>query len=732
MKATGVQKKQANDLAALLYGQDDPCLSDQVKSLAAALGIGQLPGIENGETASYLTSDDRAPGDNGTLPGRIGIWNLATENGEEIYIRDQGARMDWWLWAKVHQFPARPAPGRKRVVLLGESVARGYLYDPFYTVAQELEAQLNRVAPGGLEAEVLDLARTDLSLPMLKNILAECVSLRPDAIVIFAGNNWLHTMKETFGPADYQQLCHLLDRGSLQEVGALLEGRFRELVTSFLEFAGGISLQSGVPVVFMIPEFNLDDWTSNPLEKNVTRLNNNGAAKWVSLVESGEEALLRKDFTALEDIAARMITLDITHPLGYEWKAACRKAAGDWPAARTMMEKARDTAIYGRAETKPRCLAVVRNTILEQAPANGITVVDLPAVFKDSCPDSLPGRHFFLDYCHLTVQGIKVAVRQTAATVAGVLLGREVAVVLDDSGLYPGDEAIAVAHVAAAVHNAHYGQPAPVLHYHCSRAAEVADLTRDFMRNFVDFSTRRLQTSLCKTHEEVVSSGVFTQYEGGLGFIHDRKKKLLDVALVDAMVAVASSPAEKLAEKMLLLRVAEHMPAADYDVNLLEACYATTSYDEFNLEIQERNYYQARSHRSDFTFVADGRSVFSATITGRIPGCTRGVQEVRILVNGRLLETVALQNQWRTISIQLPAGPLTREGVNTISLHWPAPEEHRPAAPASIQTPMEFLDFMYPVWGEIYAFDLRKAADDNGLFANNNAPGYTEALQASL
>ncbi|ACU60894.1 hypothetical protein [Chitinophaga pinensis] len=720
------QQEQANQLASLLYKNAGPAFSGEINSLATSLGIEQLPGTEDLTALPTVAAqtDDLI---SNTLPERVGIWTLGKEDGVELYTRDVNARMDWWLWAKNHQFSPQPSAGKKRVILLGESVARGYLYDPFYTVAHELEALLNLAAPGTLDTEVLDLARTDLSLPILRGLLPEALALKPAAVVIFAGNNWLHTMKDTVSPADYQELCRLQDKGLLSDVRALLETRFRDMVKGFLTYAHTLSAQTGIPITFVIPEFNLGDWNSNPQEKNATRLTGSGAAKWAALVENGEEALLANNYELLENVSSRMTALDMTHPLGYEWKAICRKAAGDWQAARSLMESARDTAIYGRAESKPRCFRIIRDTILKEAPALGITVVDLPAVFTKLIPDALPGLEVFLDYCHLTVEGIKLSMKPTAETVAGILLGTPVKV-NNDSGLYPDDEVRAVAHIAAAVHNAHYGQAAPVLQYHCQEAAAATDQAKDVMRNFIDFSSRRLQNALCKTHEELVESGIFTQYEGGLGFIHERRRKLLDIALVDAMTPLASTAGESLADDILALRIAQHTPAPGKTIDLLEKCYSTTSYDVFNVELPEVNYYQARHHRSDFTFIADGSIGFTASLIARAPGTN---QEIRVLLNGAPLSTLQLEDKWTTFNLDITDAALLRKGVNTLSVRWPAPEWYRKTDPATVQTPAEFLDFMYPVWGEIYVFELL-SNKEKGQLSDHSVPGRVEASLLSV
>jgi hypothetical protein len=111
---------------------------------------------------------------------RIGIWDaVPVEGGSIEFARSADLATDWRYWADVERIP--PKNGR-RVVLVGESVARGYLFDPAITFAGMLEAALG--------VEVVDLARTDLTAIELPALFEALPALEPDAVVLFAGNNW--------------------------------------------------------------------------------------------------------------------------------------------------------------------------------------------------------------------------------------------------------------------------------------------------------------------------------------------------------------------------------------------------------------------------------------------------------------------------------------------------------------------------------------------------------------
>src|SRR5262249_11205096 len=111
---------------------------------------------------------------------------------------------------------------RKRVLLLGESVARGYLFDPWLTPAVVLERMLNgalreqsgRDPSGGDHTddgiEGVGLARTDLTVREPVPLLPVAPPLEPDALVLFAGNNWENV---TQSMQEFQLLATALRQG---------------------------------------------------------------------------------------------------------------------------------------------------------------------------------------------------------------------------------------------------------------------------------------------------------------------------------------------------------------------------------------------------------------------------------------------------------------------------------------------------------------------------------------
>src|SRR5882672_4454258 len=91
-----------------------------------------------------------------TASGKVGIWEKKEEAGKAVFVRSPHAIKTWHYWADVERIG--PKGSKRRIILTGESVARGYLYDPEYTPAMVLEKVLESEL-GKDEVEVIDLAR---------------------------------------------------------------------------------------------------------------------------------------------------------------------------------------------------------------------------------------------------------------------------------------------------------------------------------------------------------------------------------------------------------------------------------------------------------------------------------------------------------------------------------------------------------------------------------------------
>src|SRR5215469_13807684 len=84
---------------------------------------------------------------------KIGVWGRESAGQEAAFVRTPDGRGEWFNWAAKDRI--EPKRGKWRVAFLGESVARGYLYDPQFNPALALESIL-RSELGAAEIDVVD------------------------------------------------------------------------------------------------------------------------------------------------------------------------------------------------------------------------------------------------------------------------------------------------------------------------------------------------------------------------------------------------------------------------------------------------------------------------------------------------------------------------------------------------------------------------------------------------
>ena len=107
-------------------------LTGETANSRTAPGAGQTP----------ITFNASEPGVPPKQSKQIGLWERKTENGKTSFVRGLNTMDTWHFWANVGRIEAKGT--KLRVLFIGESVARGYLYDPSFTPAMALAADSSR------------------------------------------------------------------------------------------------------------------------------------------------------------------------------------------------------------------------------------------------------------------------------------------------------------------------------------------------------------------------------------------------------------------------------------------------------------------------------------------------------------------------------------------------------------------------------------------------------------
>lgn len=664
-------KSFANRLAEISLSEDG----------ARALGLFQASGLlvstsgDGGENPRPEDTGDSPPAHGmapGTAPDHIGIWER--KKGTEHFVRRLDLVRDWHFWANRGRIG--PKGNRKRVVLLGESAARGYLYDPQYTPATALECMLQlQLGKGGVE--VIDLARTNLGF-QLKELAIAALKLEPDAVVIFAGNNWRpFSTRSSFSEKDVPFLDGILREKGIAGINQFSLDQLAEKATRLVREVALVYESRDIPLLWIVPEFNLADWR-DPM-KNAPCLPGNANREWLAFNEKAMAALQAGDVESAVISASRMVHLDGgVSVAGLYLLAECSKRQGDLVSARHYLERARDAVLWDTSigSASPRAYSVVQKALREEPlKFRRNQVLDLPEHFRNYLNGALPDRRLFLDYCHLTSEAIRIAMAEAACRVIHAFKDMKATwQQLTAQCPSPTPKVEAEAAFLAAIHNAHWHQNEELISYYCHRALKLAPEIGQVMHKFAELQSRRHPMCMYAAAEKIGEM----PWPGIQHYVFHMQNQQLDKVLLQAMVEALETVGIRAADELEQVRREEHaidIRSADLldqyycsaAVQPQEALWAGPSYSSY----KESHYYKAYSRDSRFCFVGEAGRGILLSLTCRLPGVAEGA--VQIEVNGKSSTEIVINDKWSTWDIAVPAEAV-RDGVNEIVIRWPFPD----------------------------------------------------------
>lgn len=637
-------------------------------------------------------------------PNRVGIWERRTEDGKSYFVRRKEMANQWHFWANLGRI--EPKGAKRRVVLLGESVARGFLYDPLFTPAQVLETILQSQLGHG-EVEVVDLARTDLGLETLAELAASVPTLEPDAVVILAGNNWHPCPKS---PDEIRNVVTILRESGVRGLKAYAETKLISSVQRLVKSVASAYESLSIPVVWVIPEYNLADWRDP--ETNAPHLAGAANQEWISLWRDARGALSRGDVNSALELATRMTDLDGgVSATGLRILAECNQRLGNKDAARRFMELTRDALVWDPSITlSPRPYAAVQETLRAEAAKHNHEAVSLPEIFKEHLNGDLPDRRVFIDYCHLTAEGMRVAMSATASCLVRCFKGVDVHWTrMADQRIAPTQEVEAGASLLGAIHNAHWGQDYDLVQYYCNRAIESSPKIAQVMVRLIDLQTRQAPMWMCRSAEQI--AGLTSQ--AIQHYLFRFNGQLLDRLLLDSMVGSLKKMGINAREQLDKLRREEH-GVGHKEVDLLDPYYYRTSPQQrelgwkllVNPSIPVNNdYYKGYGPESHFYFVGEARQSVRLRLTCRLPDLAAAGGHIFVEVNGKRVGEIQVGHKWQAVEHEI-SGDAVRNGVNELTIRWPLPafDGKKALMAASDDLLQGVVPDFFPVFGEIHSF----------------------------
>lgn len=620
------------------------------------------------------------------LAKRIGVWQL--EPGLGRYEREEG---DWHYWAQRAGFAA--APSRPRVLLFGESVARGLFYDPVYTLADLIAGHL------GGQAEVIDLARTGAQIEHILATAASSRCLRPDAVVLFAGNNWKYSLPATPASSSWRDetLTGEADLASalLRQRESALTDIARRVIAGFCKiFAGSAS------VIVAIPESNLLDWHCQAL---APVLGGGRERQWFVLDERLTEAMRAGNWSDALQIAGQLQELDDgVSGASYRAQGLAYLELGKPDEALTYLRRARDVRLWTSKVDPPWLPSCGAAAIREMASECGAHVVDLPDILPAHSRSGIPDGSVFADFCHLNSHGLAISAGAISRRLATVL---DLAYPETEPDIAQPEPAVeSGARFCAALIAADFTQPLDEIRSH-ARAAATEPEIRTAMEAYCTVPASRApwwlrsgQFSLLPNVRRFVEGFGLTE-----GYRHyDRL----------AQVFCEQFGAVRSAELQRQGWAARSLPAG-VRTDLLDPIFAQGWHPDgweglLDGADVHRHYFRAFSRRSLFRFNLVERSSLEVEITARlgVPGACLA----HLSVNGEEVAGFPLSYAWRTHQLVFPVNA-THIGSNEFQVSWERSEfSTQSAAATTWSTGKGAVPDVHPVFGEIYSFHVTPLA----------------------
>jgi hypothetical protein len=678
----------------------------QLVRLLRVSGLLGGPQVEAATTSSGVSVADldgalnsapaRSYGDN------VGIWGPKVVNGKVAFVRRAEAMAEWNFWADVGRI--EPKSEKLRVLLIGESVARGYLYDPVFNPAIALQMILETQFGEG-QVEVIDLARTNLGFQILE-VALNAFQMEPDIAIVWAGNNWY--ISEPL-PSEVAEIDEAIAKHGFVGAKQVIDPQLARTAKSIVNEIASAYASKGIPLIWMIPDFNLRDWR-DPIT-NAPYLPEGLNREWLVLVDEAHSALRDRDFERAAQLANRMIEIDgglCVAP--FYILAECSRAANDTEAERKYLMSARDAANWDLSKTTvPRPYTAMQEAVREETSKHDLQVIDLPALFQEHLNGGIPDRRLFLDYCHVTTEGIQVAMGAAASCILRALKGIERPwYALVGEHVAPAPETESEASFLAAITNAHCSQPYDVVQYWCTRALNYSQHVSQWMLDYVKLQTQSsVPARMSEAEEQMWKAG--SPLMRNLLRLNNRR---LDRLLLNVTINALEEAGIKARERVERLCLEEHS-VTHGDTDLLDYYYLCAADQPHELAWLNRGdkyrpdseYYRAYWPESRFVFVGEKDAPVHLSLTCRLPKPTPRETTIAVRCNGRPQVQIDINSDWSTWEIDLP-GEAVHNGLNEVAISWPMPEIETDLALEKARLKLlerKFPDF-FPIFGEIHSF----------------------------
>ncbi|HEY0781580.1 MAG TPA: hypothetical protein VGE98_03930, partial [Thermoanaerobaculia bacterium] len=498
----------------------------------------------------------------------------------------------------------------------------------------------------------------------------------------------------------------------------LADAELRDDATRTFAHVALIASTIGIPVIVVVPEVNLADWENR---QPTVWLPGDGTARWYERYARAQAALARGDASVAIAAAQAMLQLDGGEgPTAWRLLAHAHRLAGDRAAESAAARAEVDATRYPRLAflAAPQITTAGQELLRGAAKRHGFALVDLPSIFAEHTRGEIPGRRLFLDYCHLTREGIAVAMAAVAAQVAALSgmvprepTWQELVATLPPPAIAPEAEAVAL--FGAAMHGAHrlltVGAKAEVLEHWCRAALAASPGIESAMMDLVAARTAPLPAVLTAAQRQNFASPYRLQLQHGWQYDH------LDADVIEAIAAALAAHGRPRHGEIEELLLAHHAVGAK-PIDLADPFFHAEPLARFYPEamrfddLPRRATYRSPWPESTFCLIADATRDVALEATVRLPREGAAAQEgrVEIELNGAPLAALAAGPTWKRETFKIGTDRL-RRGLNRLTLRWPLPSADGDAALAAARSRLELgigAD-LHPVFGEVFSLLAR-------------------------
>ncbi len=319
----------------------------------------------------------------------------------------------------------------------------------------------------------------------------------------------------------------------------------------------------------------------------------------------------------------------------------------------------------------------------------------------------------FLDYCHMTAEGINIAGAEITSRIVSLVAGKQVsAVSILSRAPWPAPEVEGRACFLAASHNAAFYQNVDIVKYFCNRALALWPDCAQLMRYFADYSFRDLPMVICKSGLEFdrIDRLDTRPYLG-----HGRRRRL-DLTFADAAIASLADIGIRIGDELAASRIKEHAVGCG-PRELIEFFYSAAipapSERRWISSAFATNhgshamYASAFWEASRFVFFAEKGQGIDIKFTYRVRFLPASGGAVRVNVNGHSVAELPASRTWRTQRICVPNERIA-EGLNEVLISWPVEEPPSEVllAEAADRLLMRQLPYLFRVFGEIHSLSV--------------------------